>query len=76
MLAMILYPDAQKRAQAELDKVVGRDRLPAFSDYEHLPYVRAMVKETLRWRAVVSFLSRLLRLMRIVVFRAGSSWCV
>lgn len=52
MLAMILYPDAQKRAQAELDKVVGRDRLPAFSDYEHLPYVRAMVKETLRWRAV------------------------
>ncbi|KAK0498709.1 cytochrome P450 [Armillaria luteobubalina] len=53
MLAMVLYPDVQKRAQAELDKVVGRDRLPSFSDYEHLPYVRAMVKETLRWRAVV-----------------------
>ncbi|KAK0205295.1 cytochrome P450 [Desarmillaria ectypa] len=51
MLAMILYPDAQKRAQAELDKVVGRDRLPTFADYEYLPYVRAMVKETLRWRA-------------------------
>ncbi|KAH9960359.1 cytochrome P450 [Lactifluus volemus] len=37
------------RAQAELDKVVGRSRLPTFSDYPHLPYIRAMVKETLRW---------------------------
>ncbi|PBK94425.1 cytochrome P450 [Armillaria gallica] len=52
-LAMIAYPETQKRAQAELDAVVGRDRLPSFADYEHLPYIRAMVKEALRWRMVL-----------------------
>lgn len=52
MLAMVLYPETQKKAQAELDAVVGRSRLPTFADFDHLPYIRAMVKETLRWRAV------------------------
>ncbi|PBK94451.1 cytochrome P450 [Armillaria gallica] len=52
-LAMIVYPETQKRAQAKLDAVVGRDRLPSFADYEHLPYIRAMVKEALRWRMVL-----------------------
>ena len=52
MLAMLAYPETQKRAQAELDSVVGRDRVPTFSDFEHLPYIRAMVKETLRWRPI------------------------
>jgi cytochrome P450 len=51
-LAMIAYPDTQARAQAELDAVVGRSRLPTFADYPHLPYIRAMVKETLRWRTI------------------------
>ncbi|KAI9439112.1 cytochrome P450 [Lactarius indigo] len=50
MLAMIAYPDVQRRAQAELDAVVGRTRIPTFSDFQRLPYIRAMVKETLRWR--------------------------
>jgi hypothetical protein len=43
MLAMVVYPESQKRAQAELDAVVGRDRIPTFADYENLPYIRAMV---------------------------------
>jgi cytochrome P450 len=51
-LAMIAYPETQARAQAELDAVVGRARLPTFADYPHLPYIRAMVKEVLRWRPV------------------------
>ncbi|KAI0056028.1 p450-domain-containing protein [Artomyces pyxidatus] len=50
LLAIILHPETQKRAQAELDTVVGRDRVPAFSDSPRLPYIRAMVKETLRSR--------------------------
>ncbi|KAH9058113.1 cytochrome P450 [Lactarius vividus] len=50
MLAMVAYPDVQKRAQAELDAVVGRTRIPTFSDFQRLPYIRAMVKEMLRWR--------------------------
>jgi cytochrome P450 len=51
-LAMIAYPETQSRAHAELDAVVGRERLPSFADYPRLPYVRAMVKEILRWRPV------------------------
>ncbi|KAF8487323.1 cytochrome P450 [Russula ochroleuca] len=52
MLAMLAYPETQVRAYAELDAVVGRARLPTFADYPHLPYIRAMVKEVLRWRPV------------------------
>lgn len=50
-LAMTLFPDVQKTAQAELDRVVG-DRLPSFGDRAHLPYIDALVKETLRWNPV------------------------
>ncbi|KAF8505426.1 cytochrome P450 [Russula emetica] len=51
-LAMIVYPETQVRAHEELDAVVGRARLPTFADYPHLPYIRAMVKEVLRWRPI------------------------
>jgi cytochrome P450 len=51
-LAMIAYPETQARAHAELDAVVGRARLPTFADYPNLPYIRAMVKEAMRWRPV------------------------
>ena len=34
----------QKRAQEELDRVVGRDRLPEPEDEKNLPYVRAIIK--------------------------------
>jgi len=50
---MVLYPDVMKKAQAELDAVVGRDRVPTFEDHEDLPYIRAMVKEVLRWRPIL-----------------------
>ena len=46
---MALHPEAQAKAQKELDEVVGRDRLPDFSDKENLPYVDLVIKETLRW---------------------------
>jgi cytochrome P450 len=49
---MILYPDVQKRAQDELDRVIGRGRLPGFTDRDHLPYINAVVKESLRWHPV------------------------
>ncbi|KAJ6585736.1 cytochrome P450 [Mycena capillaripes] len=48
-LAISLYPDVQAAAQAELDKVVGSDRLPDISDRAELPYVNALCKEVLRW---------------------------
>ncbi|KAJ7614009.1 cytochrome P450 [Roridomyces roridus] len=40
------------KAQAELDAVVGPDRMPTFEDSDSLPYIRAVVNETLRWRPV------------------------
>jgi len=49
ILAMALYPDVRKKAQAELDSVVGQGRLPVFGDRPALPYVNAILKETLRW---------------------------
>ncbi|KAL2784224.1 cytochrome P450 [Aspergillus keveii] len=51
-LAMVLSPNVQKRAQDEIDRVVGRDRLPDFGDRDRLPYINAMVKESLRWHPV------------------------
>ena len=47
-----MYPKTQEHAQAELDAVVGRSRLPSFADYDHLPYIRAMVEEALCWRPI------------------------
>ena len=49
-LAMVAFPEAQRRAQAELDAVVGRARLPTYDDAPRLPYVRAIIREVLRWR--------------------------
>jgi hypothetical protein len=48
-LCMTLYPDIQKRAQEEIDAVLGTGRLPTLADQKHLPYVEALVKEILRW---------------------------
>ncbi|KAI1791871.1 cytochrome P450 [Ganoderma leucocontextum] len=52
VLAMTLYPEVQRRAQKELDAIVGRDRLPTFEARAQLPYVTNVVKEALRWKAV------------------------
>ena len=52
VLCMVLHPKVQKKAQAEIDAVCG-GRLPDFSDYDQLLYVRAVVKETMRWLPVL-----------------------
>lgn len=54
MLAMTLHLDEFSKLQAEVDKVVGPDRLPSFSDIPDLPRVRAVAKEILRWRPVTA----------------------
>lgn len=51
-LAMVVHPEVQKRAQEELDHVVGRDRLPEYSDKDNLPYLDGVIRESLRWLPV------------------------
>jgi cytochrome P450 len=53
VMAMVLYPEVQQRAQKELDEVLGEQRLPRLEDRERLPYVSAVVKESQRWHPVV-----------------------
>ena len=50
---MALYPEVQKKAQAEIDAVVGPNRLPDFHDRPSLPYINAVMKESLRWNLVL-----------------------
>lgn len=44
-----------RKAQEELDRIVGNDRLPDLSDEEDLPYISALIKELLRWVCPVPF---------------------
>jgi len=46
---MALHPEVMKKAQAELDTIVGVGRLPEFSDRQSLLYLEAIYKEVLRW---------------------------
>ncbi|KZT41973.1 cytochrome P450 [Sistotremastrum suecicum HHB10207 ss-3] len=53
-LAMVLFPKVQERAQAELDAVIGTERMPGLADRQggKLVYVEALVKEIMRWAPI------------------------
>jgi hypothetical protein len=51
-LAMTLFPEVQRKAQAEIDAVIGTDRLPVSADKARLPFIEAVIKETHRWHPV------------------------
>jgi len=52
LFAMVKFPEIQKKAQAEIDRIVGRGRLPTFADRAELPYIDCVIKETLRWKII------------------------
>ncbi|XP_017774947.1 PREDICTED: probable cytochrome P450 303a1 [Nicrophorus vespilloides] len=54
-LHLILNPEVQKKAQEEIDSVVGRNRTPSLNDRPNLPYVEAIVMETLRHFMAMTF---------------------
>jgi len=54
LLALVAYPGKQEKCQEELDAVIGRSRMPAFEDRDNLPYLKATVREILRWRSAVA----------------------
>ena len=49
---MTLFPDIQIKAQEEIDRVVGNDRLPVLADRDSLPYLSALQSEIYRWEPV------------------------
>ncbi|KAF8880414.1 cytochrome P450 [Infundibulicybe gibba] len=49
LLAMATNPGVQQKAQAEIDSVIGNDRLPELRDRPSLPYVEALYREVMRW---------------------------
>lgn len=51
---MTLNPHIQAKAQEEIDRVIGMERLPDFSDRKDLPYVEAVYRETMRWYVAIS----------------------
>lgn len=51
ILGLVAFPETAMKAHEELDRVVG-DSIPQFADSPKLPYIRAMIKEVLRWRSV------------------------
>lgn len=50
--AMTKWDNVQKKAQREIDSVIGESRSPRWSDYSRLPYVSMIIKEVMRWRPV------------------------
>lgn len=48
ILAMTRYPAILEKARAEMDRVVGTDRLPDPDDRKTLPYLECVLKETFR----------------------------
>lgn len=46
---MLHFPDCVRKGQGELDAIVGRARMPTFADEASLIYVRAYIKEVMRY---------------------------
>ncbi|KAF9506387.1 hypothetical protein BS47DRAFT_1352807 [Hydnum rufescens UP504] len=55
VLAMVLHPDVQRKAQHEIERVVGSGRLPGIQDRGSLPYVENLIREVIRWWSLASF---------------------
>ncbi|KAG6895218.1 hypothetical protein C0992_002520 [Termitomyces sp. T32_za158] len=52
IIGLLTNPMALKKAQEEIDRIVGPDHLPTFDDEDSLPYITAITKEALRWRSI------------------------
>lgn len=50
---MTLHPHILKKAQEEIDRVIGNDRFPTIADRANLPYLDALMKEVYRWHSAV-----------------------
>ncbi|KAJ7580165.1 cytochrome P450 [Mycena floridula] len=53
VLSLVAFPEAQQKAKEEIDRVIGAERLPSLDDFQNLPYLQAIIKETHRFRPVL-----------------------
>ncbi|XP_042312512.1 cytochrome P450 1B1 [Sceloporus undulatus] len=53
LVFLIRYPEVQAKLQEEIDKVIGRDRLPCAEDQPNLPYLVAFLYESMRFSSFV-----------------------
>ena len=49
-LMMVINPAVQEKAQAQIDAVVGKDRLPTINDRPSLPFIDAIFREVVRFQ--------------------------
>lgn len=49
VLAMVLHPEVLAKAQEEMDRVIGSERLPDWDDREALTYLDCVIKEVYRY---------------------------
>ncbi|KAJ7881993.1 cytochrome P450 [Mycena olivaceomarginata] len=59
ILAMILHPEIQAKAQQEIDSVVGDLCLPELKDRVDLPFVKSILQETFRLTRAIAMLAKL-----------------
>lgn len=64
---MAQNPEKQRKAQEEVDRVIGKDRLPNLSDKGTLPYVEALIREVARWHSVLPLSERVFSFLGLPV---------
>ena len=70
---MVKHPEVFKKAQEEIDRVIGNDRLVDYDDQDSLPYFAAILREVLRWvRSSLGCLA--IRKFGFVTLPAVSRW--
>nr|XP_014344361.1 PREDICTED: cytochrome P450 1B1 isoform X2 [Latimeria chalumnae] len=53
ILFLVRYPEVQAKIQDEMEKTVGRERLPSIEDQSHMPYIMAFFYESMRFSSFV-----------------------
>ncbi len=67
---MVRHPEIQRKAQQEIDTIIGLDRLPVIEDKDSLPFINNILKESLRFASVIPVIPRSLDEDDVTIFVA------